>query len=165
MAQVKYCLHCGHELTTKNINGRDYQACPAINCEYVCWDNPLPVVAAIIEHQGNVLLARNKAWPPKIFGLITGFLEKGESPEKAVLREVKEELGLDAKLESMIGVYTYLQQNQIIIAYHVSAEGEIKMGEELAEVISVPPEKVRPWNFGAGPAVKDWRERRGLQGS
>jgi NAD+ diphosphatase len=85
--------------------------------------------------------------------LITGFLEKGESPENAVLREVKEELGLDARLESMIGVYTYLEQNQIIIAYHVSAEGEIKMGDELAEVRSIPPQKVRPWPFGAGPAV------------
>jgi NAD+ diphosphatase len=165
MAQVKYCLYCGHELSTKNINGKDYQACPANNCEYVHWDNPLPVVAAIVEHQGNVLLARNKAWPQKFFGLITGFLEKGESPENAVLREVKEELGLDAKLENMIGVYTYLEQNQIIIAYHVSAEGEIKMGEELAEVISLPPGKVRPWNFGAGPAVKDWLEKRGIKRS
>jgi NADH pyrophosphatase NudC (nudix superfamily) len=165
MAQVKYCLHCGHELSTKSINNRDYLACPAKDCEYVYWNNPLPVVAAIIEHQGNVLLARNKAWPLKIFGLITGFLEKGESPESAVLREVKEELGLDAKLESMIGVYTYLGKNQIIIAYHVSAEGEIKMGEELAEVISLPSEKVRPWNFGTGPAVKDWLEKRCLKAS
>lgn len=165
MAQVKYCQYCGHELSSKNINGRDFLACPAENCGYVYWDNPLTVVAAIVEHEGNVLLARNKAWPPKIFALITGFLEKGESPEKAVLREVKEELGLDARLEAMIGVYTYLQQNQIIIAYHVSAEGEIKMGEELAEVISLPPEKVRPWNFGTGPAVKDWLEKRCLKAS
>ena len=163
MAQIKYCLYCGSELSAKIINGKDYQACPAKNCEYVYWDNPLPVVAAIVEHEGNVLLARNKAWPPKIFGLITGFLEKGESPENAVLREVKEELGLDARLESMIGVYPFLEKNQLIIAYHVSASGEINVGEELAEVKSVPPEKVRPWPFGTGIAVKDWLEKRGLK--
>ena len=132
----------------------------AKNCGYVYWDNPLTVVAAIVEHRGTVLLARNKAWPPKIFGLITGFLEKGESPEDAVLREVQEELGLDAKLISIIGIYPFLEKNQLIIAYHLSAEGEIKMGEELAEVISVPPEKVRPWSFGTGLAVKDWLEKR-----
>ena len=163
MAQIKYCLYCGSELSAKKINGKDYQACPAKNCEYVHWDNPLPVVAAVVEHQGNVLLARNKAWPPKIFGLITGFLEKGESPESAVLREVKEELGLDAKLESMIGVYSFPEKNQLIIAYHVSAEGEIKMGDELAEVKSVSPEKVRPWPFGTGLAVKDWLDKRGVK--
>jgi NAD+ diphosphatase len=160
MAQVKYCPLCGHGLLTKNINGKDYQACSAINCDYVYWDNPLPVVAAIIEHEGNVLLARNKTWPPKVFGLITGFLEKGESPENAVLREVKEELNLDAKLESMIGVYPFPEQNQLIIAYHLSAKGAIKMGDELAEVKSVSPEKLRPWPFGTGHAVKDWLDKR-----
>jgi NAD+ diphosphatase len=165
MAQVKYCAYCGSELSAKNINGKDYPACPVKNCEYVYWDNPLPVVAAVVEHQGNVLLARNKAWPPKIFGLITGFLEKGESPESAVLREVKEELGLDARLEGMIGLYPFVEKNQLIIAYHVSASGEVKMGDELAEVKSVPPEKVRPWTFGTGIAVKDWLEKRGMKGS
>lgn len=165
MAQVKYCLYCGYELSARNINGRDYQACPSKNCEYVHWDNPLPVVAAIVEHKGNVLLARNKAWPPKIFGLITGFLEKGESSENGVLREVKEELGLDAEHADMIGVYPFPEKNQLIIAYHVSAGGEITMGEELEEVKSIPPEKLRPWRFGTGPAVKDWLEKRGLKRS
>jgi len=90
--------------------------------------------------------------------LITGFLEKGESPEKAVIREVKEELDLDARAVGLIGIYPFAEQNQVIIAYHISAEGEIKMGEELAEVKSVAPEKVRPWPFGTGHAVKDWLE-------
>jgi NAD+ diphosphatase len=163
MAQIKYCLQCGHELSLTKVDGKDYQACPVKGCGYVFWDNPLTVVAAVVEHQGTVLLARNKAWPHKMFGLITGFLEKGESPENAVLREVKEELGLDAKLVGMIGIYSFLEMNQLIIAYHVAAEGEIKMGEELAEVIAVPPEKVRPWNFGTGLAIKDWLEKRGFQ--
>ena len=163
MAQVKFCPLCGRELSVKNINGRDYQACLAANCEYVFGDNPLPVVAAIIEHAGNVLLARNKEWPPKIFGLITGFLEKGESPENAVLREVKEELGFNAELIDMIGVYPFLEKNQLIIAYHVLASGEIKMSDELEEVKFVPPEKLRPWPFGTGHAVKDWLEKRGQQ--
>ena len=159
--QVKYCLQCGDELSARNINGRDYLACSTKDCAYVFWDNPLPVVAAVVEHEGNVLLARNKAWPPKMFGLVTGFLEKGESPDDAVLREVEEELGLEAKLLAMIGVYTFLEQNQIIIAYHVVAKGDIKMGEELAEVISVAPCNLRPWPFGTGHAVRDWLEKRG----
>ena len=107
MAQIKYCLHCGHELSTKSIKGRDYLACPVQNCEYVFRDNPLPVVAALIEYRESVLLARNKAWPQKFFGLITGFLEKGESPENAIIREVKEELDLDARVEGMIGYPKY----------------------------------------------------------
>ncbi len=162
MAEVKYCPWCGHELAIKQINGRDYKACPAENCGYVFWDNPLPVVAAIVEHGGNVLLARNKMWSAKMYGLITGFLEKGESPESAVLREVREELGLDAELKEMVGVYPFIERNQLLIVYHVLAAGEIKMNEELADAISVPPEKLRPWAFGTGLAVKDWLKKRGL---
>lgn len=162
MAEFKYCPCCGHELSVQQINGREYRACPEENCDYVFWDNPLPVVAAIVEHDHNVLLARNKLWPQKMYGLITGFLEKGESPENAVLREVKEELNLDAELVGMVGVYSFIQRNQLILAYHVTAQGEIRMNDELADVIAVPPEQLRPWPFGTGLAVKDWLKGRGL---
>jgi ADP-ribose pyrophosphatase YjhB (NUDIX family) len=126
----------------------------------VFWDNPLPVVAAIVEMDGNVLLARNKEWPEKMFGLITGFLEKGETPETAVKREVKEELGLDAEIMEFVGVYSFFERNQLILAYHLSAAGEMKLGDELAEVKSIPVGKLKPWPFGTGHAVRDWLGRR-----
>ncbi len=160
MAGLNFCPICGQKISVKNIEGREYQACPGDNCGYVFWDNPLPVVAAIVEHQGHVLLARNRDWAQNIFGLITGFLEKGESPENGVLREVKEELGLEAKVVGMIGAYSFLERNQLILAYHVIADGRIILGEELAEVKPIPPEKLRPWPFGTGLAVRDWLERR-----
>ena len=163
MTKMKYCPYCREELTLKRIEGRDYQGCPREGCDYVFWDNPLPVVAAIVEHDGKVLLARNKLWTKKMYGLITGFLEKGESPEGAVLREVKEELGLDGKLVEMVGLYSFKERNQLIIAYHVATAGEIAMSEELAEVISVPPEQLRPWSFGTGYAVKDWLKKKGIE--
>ena len=56
-------------------------ACPDTSCGYVHWDNPLPVVAAIVEYEGRILLARNAAWQEGMFALITGFLENGETPE------------------------------------------------------------------------------------
>ncbi len=56
------------------------------------WDNPVPVVAAIVEHEGAVILARDRDWPEKMFRLVTGFLENDETPEQGVAREVKEEL-------------------------------------------------------------------------
>ena len=46
--------------------------------------------------------------------------------------------------------------NQVIVAYHVCAEGTITLGEELADYKRVPPEKLRPWPMGTGQAVSDW---------
>jgi NAD+ diphosphatase len=159
MQQVKFCAYCGRPLSCRRIDGKEYQACSADGCEYVHWNNPLPVVAALILHQGDVLLARNRQWPPKVFSLITGFLEQGESPEAAVLREVKEELGLDARLVKLIGVYSFSENNQVIIAYALSATGDIRLNEELAEVKAVPPDKLRSWSFGTGLVVKDWLDQ------
>lgn len=39
--------------------------------------------------------------------LITGFLERGESAEEGILREVREELILKARLQSLVGVYAH----------------------------------------------------------
>jgi NADH pyrophosphatase NudC (nudix superfamily) len=156
MGEFHYCPQCGKELIKKEMEGRERLCCPSDTCGFVWWDNPLPVVAALIEKGGNIILARNKQWPEKIFGLITGFLEKGETTEAAVLREVKEELGLDAEIRELIGVYSFLERNQVIIAYYLTADGEIRLGDELAEVREIPPAKLKPWPFGAGLAVRDW---------
>ncbi|TMA12584.1 MAG: hypothetical protein E6J84_12895 [Deltaproteobacteria bacterium] len=51
--------------------------------------------------------------------------------------------------------------NQIILAYHVRGHGEIVVGDEIAGVKAVPPDKLRPWPLGTGQAVRDWLEARG----
>jgi NADH pyrophosphatase NudC (nudix superfamily) len=117
-------------------------------------------VAALVARDGIVILVRNKEWPQKIYGLVTGFLEKGETPEAGVLREVKEELGLDGQIVDFIGCYSFFEMNQLILAFHVQVHGEIVLGEELAEFKLVPPEKLRPWAFGTGHAVRDWLKKR-----
>jgi NAD+ diphosphatase len=158
--RMKYCPKCARELVQREVEGRKRLVCPEAQCGYVFWDNPLPVVAAIVEHEGNVVLVRQPHWPEKFFGLVTGFLERDETPEEGVVREVKEELGLDARVESLVGVYEFMLQNQVIIAYHVIARGTVVPGAEIEAFKAIPPEKLRPWPMGTGHAVRDWLERR-----
>ncbi|HEY8428522.1 MAG TPA: NUDIX domain-containing protein, partial [Sandaracinaceae bacterium] len=80
-----------------------------------------------------------------------------------VLREVREELGLDGEVESLVGAYGFEQRNELIVAYHVRARGEVRLGEELEAFKRVPIEKLRPWPFGTGHAVRDWLARRAAQ--
>jgi NADH pyrophosphatase NudC (nudix superfamily) len=156
----RFCPSCGGPLTTREDGGRARKACADAGCGRVLYDNPTPVVAAIVERDGAVVLARAKNFPETWFGLVTGFLEHGEDPREGVLREVKEELGLDGEIVELVGVYPFSPMNQVIVAYHVRASGEIALGEELAAFKLVPVEKLRPWPFGTGEAVKEWLARR-----
>jgi NAD+ diphosphatase len=158
---MKFCPRCARQLSTREDGGRARSACPDAACGFVFYDNPLPVVAALVEHQGKVLLVRNQGWPEKWFGLVTGFLERDETPEAGVLRELKEELGLAGEVVRLIGVYAFPERNEVILAYHLRASGTVALGEEIAETRSVEAERLRAWPFGTGLAVADWLAARG----
>ena len=106
---MKFCPKCGRDLKPAEIDGRNRLGCSSEICDYVFWDNPTPVVAALVEREGIVVLVRNKEWPQKIYGLVTGFLEKNETPESGILREVKEELGLTGQIDNFIGCYSFFE--------------------------------------------------------
>jgi NAD+ diphosphatase len=162
-AGYRYCPRCSRPLELQLEGGVQRMRCADASCGFVHWDNPVPVVAAIVEHEGEVILARNALWPPRMFGLITGFLERIDpSPESGVLREVEEELGLKGELAGFIGHYPFERMNQLIIAFHVLARGEIRLSEELVAYKRVAPEKLRPWAAGTGYAVRDWLKARGI---
>jgi NAD+ diphosphatase len=156
---MNFCPVCGAALGKRFVGGRQRNACALPTCGFVRWNNPVPVAAAIVEADGEVVLVRNKGWPEKMFGLVTGFIEEGEAPHVAALREVKEELGLSSEIANLVGAYAFEQANQLIVAYHVPAAGSITLGEELAEAKRVAIHKLKPWPFGTGPAVRDWLSR------
>lgn len=157
----RFCPGCATPLIRQMLAERERSACPA--CGWVHWDNPAPVVAALIEYGGRILLARNRAWPEKMFALITGFLERDETPRQAVEREVAEETALATRSATLIGVYEFARKNEVIIAFHVEADGEIRLGEELVDYRLIEPARLRPWPLGTGLAMADWMRARGLQ--
>ena len=69
---------------------------------------------------------------------------------------------LSKELVGLVGVYPFAMMNQVIIAYHVRARGELKLSAELAASKYIAVEKLRPWEFGTGAAVKDWLARGAL---
>lgn len=162
MSVYQHCPRCASPLQTQSEGGFDRRVCNASGCGFVFWDNPTPVVAAVVEHEGKLLLARNVAWPAGTFALITGFLEKNEIPEEAVQREVSEETGLRPLGAHFIGHYTFERMNQLIIAYHVPAEGEVQLNEELAEWKHVGFEHAEYWPAATGLALRDWLRGRGF---
>ena len=81
--------------------------CPSCGTLVVKYSNPLPTADVVIhdEKRGIILIRRKN--PPLGMALPGGFIEEGESAEHAAVREMKEETGLDVRLEGILGVYSW----------------------------------------------------------
>ncbi len=144
----KFCPSCKTELTYKKIDGRDRLSCS--KCGFVLWSNPKPVVSLLINKGDEVLLVQRAKEP--LYGywcLPGGFLEYEESPQVGLMRELKEELGSEVSIETLIGIYQIDNDPRGIhldIIYSGKMEGKIKQNEELSDCkffnINRLPEKI-----------------------
>jgi len=167
--QFNYCPNCATPLqmiTLEEDGGPTARLrCPA--CAYTHWNNPTPVLAAIVQLEdvpgAPLLLARNAAWPGRRFALITGFMEAGETPEEGITREVAEETSLTVSKLTLVGAYDFQRMNQVIIAYHALATGTVTLSPELVEYKLVAPEDVKCWKAGTGHALADWLRTQGIE--
>lgn len=78
-------------------------------------------VSALIFDSGRVLLAhrRDIDW----WNLPGGGLELGETVDEAVRREVQEETGLEVEVESLVGVYSKPQKQEIVLTFRCHVIG------------------------------------------
>ena len=163
ITEYRFCPICASPLALRSeledAGLTERLRCPA--CDFTHWNNPTPVLAAIVELDGHVLLARNAAWQHRMMGLITGFMEAGETPEQGIAREISEETGLSVSALSLVGVHDFQRMNQVIITYHAVAHGEVRLSPELAEYRLLRPEQVKCWRAGTGLALADWLRSRG----
>ena len=159
----RFCPGCATplQLLAQLEDGGEKVRLRCTSCGWTHWNNPTPVLAAVIQYRDKVLLARNAAWTSKMYALITGFMEAGETPEDGIRREIKEETNLEAASLDLIGVWDFQRMNQVIIAYHVLARGEIRLSPELAEHKLYAPAEVLCWPAGTGYALADWLRSRG----
>ena len=164
-ADFRFCPQCATSLewVSRAEDGGDKLRLRCMACDWTHWNNPTPVLAAIIEYRGQVLLARNAAWSGRMFALITGFMEAGETPEEGIAREIKEETNLDVLSLSLVGVADFQRMNQVIITYHAVAEGEISLSPELVEYKLLDPQDVMCWPAGTGLALAQWLRGRGIE--
>ena len=163
--QFNFCPNCATrlELVAQMEDGGAKERLRCTGCGWTHWNNPTPVLAAVIQYQDRILLARNAAWPGKMYALITGFMEAGETPKEGIAREIKEETNLDASELNLIGVYDFQRMNQVIIAYHALADGQVRLSPELVDFKLYEYDAVKCWPAGTGYALADWLRGRGIE--
>ena len=144
--EFKFCPLCGSNLAVRDIDGRLRPVCP--KCGWVHYKNPLPASAAVARNKEGKFVLVKRAIAPGAgkWALPGGFVEIGETPEEACLRELKEETGLEGHIRRLIGVYT--QQSRyydtvIIIGYEVDVTGgNLALSDEVKELKFVSSDNI-----------------------
>jgi NAD+ diphosphatase len=94
----RFCARCG---VASDLSQAGWQrSCPSCGGQH--FPRTDPVVIMLITHGESVLMGRSPGWPEKMFSLLAGFVEPGETLEAAVRREVMEEAGVP------VGAVSYL---------------------------------------------------------
>ena len=89
----KFCGKCG----TKTAEKPDERAIICPNCNTVVFPKISPAIIVAILCKDKILLAHNSNFEQKRYSLVAGYVDVGETLEETVMREVKEEVGLDVK--------------------------------------------------------------------
>lgn len=101
---IKYCNVCGGKLEFALLDGKKRLICG--DCNTITYLNSKPCVGAFVIEDNNILLTRRKYNPYKNYWDIPGgFLESNEHPEKGLVRELKEELGITITIKKFFGIF------------------------------------------------------------
>jgi 8-oxo-dGTP diphosphatase len=166
----KTCPRCRHELVheDKSVRCRD--------CGLVVYANPAPTASAIVlDGEDRVLLARRASDPDAgLWDLLGGFIEEGEEPLAALVREVEEETSLRIEPGEYLGAYPDRYGGDGIFTLNLYwlariTGGELSLDEELREVAWFQAEDLpgrAEFAFAnTVQALREWRAQLGSGGS
>lgn len=125
---------CGRDGTpTELVPGERARRCPV--CHTPFYPRISPAVIVLVTRGDSMLLARSSNFPMPFFSTLAGFVEPGESLEETVLREVKEEVGVDLQNLRYFGSQPWPFGRSLMVGYTAEyAGGEVKVdGKEIVE--------------------------------
>ena len=114
-----------------------------------------PAVICLV-HDGDdrAVLARQTMWPPRLFSLLAGFVEAGESFESCVVREIAEEIGLEVSDVRYLGSQPWPFPRSLMIGFHALGDPDQEFAfndGEIAEAAWFTRAEVR-----AALEIGDW---------
>jgi NAD+ diphosphatase len=114
-----------------------------------------PAVICLVHDGGDrAVLARQAVWPNRMFSLLAGFVEAGESFELCVAREIREEIGLTVRDVRYLGSQPWPFPRSLMVGFHAVANPSETFSfndGEIAEAAWFTREEVR-----AALAAGDW---------
>lgn len=141
LEDVRFCPRCAAEATVRFPRSI---VCDA--CGYGAYFNPKPVACAVLTDPSNRVVLMRRATEPRAgrWTMPGGFVDLGETTETAAAREIREEVGVEATVRGLVGVYSRDTEHTVKIVYAATTEGIARISEEALEVRAFEPMDI-PW--------------------
>ncbi len=122
-----FCAKCGNK-SHPELAGL-IRKCPSCSTEHYPRVNP--VVIMLVLHGDQCLLGAGHKFPEGAFSALAGFISPGETPEEAVIREVKEETGVDVTNPRYIFTQPWPYPSQLMLGFTAEAHAmDISLNKE-----------------------------------
>jgi ADP-ribose pyrophosphatase YjhB (NUDIX family) len=163
-----FCTVCGTHLELRQLPTEDRPRLVCPNCGHIHYINPKVVSGSLPIEAGRVWLLRRGIEPRLGYWTYpAGFQEWDESTEEAAIRETREEIGCDIKIDGLFGVYSQGNSsvvNVVYLAHLVAPNNQPTISSEAIEVRVFAPYRI-PWADLAFPStervLRDWVSRQG----
>lgn len=152
--EYQFCPFDKMGLIKQVIEGEEFLACPKDGCGYVHWDNPIPTVATLvamphywlniagistagIPNNGIVLIRRGIPPFKGEWCLPCGYISRHGHPKAEAVKEVREETGLETRIEQLICVCNPMAGEVNVNVVHYLARpvgGVLQAGDDAEEV-------------------------------
>jgi NAD+ diphosphatase len=146
-SRQRHCGVCG--APTRPRNAGHVLVCTNPDCKSEFFPRIDPAIIVLVTDGSRALLGRQASWPAGRYSALAGFVEPGESLEEAVLREVEEEAGVQAREVRYFASQPWPFPASLMLGFHAEATaGEIHLDGELEDARWFDLDELR-----ASPAV------------
>jgi ADP-ribose pyrophosphatase YjhB (NUDIX family) len=162
---MNFCPVCAARLERRVVYGKERPACP--NCRFIHFCDPKVAAITLVEQDGRVLLTRRAFNPAKgRWTLPGGFVDCGEDPRDAAVRECLEETGLEIGLGGLVDLYygkAHVDGADIVIVYAGRlAGGTMAPGDDVDAVAFFSPDTLPELAFASTEEIlAGWQKRQG----
>ena len=153
----RFCPACGGELATTFVKQGEPKRPVCRTCGYVVYLDPKVAVGTIVRNESDSIALVRRAIEPGYGKWVFpgGYVDRGEEPTVAAIREAREEASLEIRIDGLINLYAYPGSVPIIIVYAgTSVGGNLRAADESLDAAWFKVSDL-PWNELAFRSTSD----------